>query len=143
MLHLITTADERVYNYKKPVLFLGEWCKPYRNKSIWLINDSITVEPFGVGLETKQANISYIQETHNAFLSILSTRLNKLNNTVYSERYYNIILGHWLYRFLSVVFNRYSTILDPIKPAPPVTSIFIRINITGCRPRAGASTPWS
>ena len=110
MLHLITTADERVYNYKKPVLFLGEWCKPYLKKSVWLINDSITVEPFGVGLETKQANISYIQETHNAFLSILSTRLNKLNNTFYSERYYNIILGHWLYRFLSVVFNRYSNI---------------------------------
>jgi putative transferase (TIGR04331 family) len=110
LLHLITTADERTYNFEKSVLFLGEWCKPYQKKNIWLKYNTITAEPFGIGLENKKSNISIVQNLHKEFIKLLSARFNEINNTNFSERYYNILLGHWLYRYLCVLFNRFYTI---------------------------------
>ena len=32
---LITTAEKASWDYDSPILFLGEWCKTYNNKSDW------------------------------------------------------------------------------------------------------------
>ena len=51
--YLITTADERTWKFDQPAIFLGEWCKLYDRKHIWLKMNAIVAEPYGLDLNNK------------------------------------------------------------------------------------------
>ena len=40
---LVTTALERTWGSDEKILFLGEWCKLYNRKDIWLSRNSQTL----------------------------------------------------------------------------------------------------
>ena len=104
---LITTADERTWKFDRPVLFLGEWCRLYDRKHIWGNMDAIVAEPLGLDPEQKVKDIDYVQRLSAELLIELSDALNGFHKTNYSTRYWNILLGHWLQRYVAVSFNRY------------------------------------
>ena len=54
--YLITTADERTWKFDQPAIFLGEWCKLYERKHIWLKMNAIVAEPYGLDLNNKVAD---------------------------------------------------------------------------------------
>ena len=113
--YLTTTADERSWVYDRPVLFLGEWCCLYNRKHIWSQMDSIVAEPYGLEKEQRKCDLDYIQTLTEQLLSELTESLNTLHKTKYGERYWNIVLGHWLQRYVAVIFNRYFTIEQVLK----------------------------
>ena len=51
----------------------------------------------------------------NIFLPKLSKLLNNYHKTNYSDRYWNILIGHWLIRFVSTIYNRYYSLKDAIE----------------------------
>ena len=108
--HLITTADERTWRFDRPVIFLGEWCRLYERREIWSGMDAIVAEPFGLGLGEKAKHIEYLQKVSGDLLVELTGALNKIHLTNHDTRYWNILLGDWLQRFVHVVFNRFHTI---------------------------------
>lgn len=109
-LFLITTADERSWEFDRPVLFLGEWCRLYNRKQIWGGMDAIVAEPYGVQAGQKARDVHYIQVLSSQLLIELTDMLNCVHNTNHSVRYWNILLGRWLQRYVSVTFNRYFTL---------------------------------
>lgn len=113
--HLITTADERSWKYDQPVLFLGEWCKRYNRKHIWDEMSSQVAEPYGIDIDEFKRNISYIESLSNELLQELSEALNLYHHSFHSERYWDIVLGHWLQRYVAVIFNRYFTLEKALK----------------------------
>jgi len=108
--HLITTADERTWKFDRPVLFLGEWCRHYNRKQIWNEMDAIVANPYGLGQEQKDRDYTYTRFVEEELTIILQQKLNEYHKTNYSLRFWRILLGHWLHRYVSAVFNRYQTL---------------------------------
>ena len=115
MKHLITTEDERSWKYDRPVLFLGEWCRPYGRSASWIEMNAEVAEPFRLKDEEKSDYIEYVQALSSKLLSEVTDALNSFHNKNYSSRYWNILLGHWLQRHVDVCFNRYYTIDKVLK----------------------------
>lgn len=113
--YLITTADERSWKFDCPVLFLGEWCRRYDRKHIWSVMDAIVAGPYGLGASQKLLDIDYVQTLASQILTELTDALNKFHQTGHSERYWNIVLGHWLQRYVAVAFNRYHALDQALK----------------------------
>ena len=113
--HLITTADERTWKFDRSVLFLGEWCRLYDRSALWTSMDAEVAAPFGLETEKKSNNINYVQALSATLLNELSVALNAFHNTNYTSRYWNILLGHWLQRYVNVCFNRYFTIEQALR----------------------------
>ncbi|WP_078125330.1 LIC12162 family transferase [Leptospira alexanderi] len=108
--YLITTADERTWVFDKPALFLGEWCFRYDRKHIWSNLEFEIATPYGVDPIVKKKDLDYLNDLNEAFLSRISEMMNKLHSISHSNRYWNLVLGHWIQRYLRVFYNRYKTI---------------------------------
>ncbi len=108
--HLVTTSDERTWKSASPVLFLGEWCRLYDRSAIWGEIDEEVAAPFGLETEKKSNDADYVKALSSKLLIELTVTLNAFHNTNHTPRYWNILLGHWLQRYVAVCFNRYFTI---------------------------------
>lgn len=113
--YLITTADERTWKFDEPVLFLGKWCQHYHRKHIWKGMDALVAEPYGLHQEQKERDIAYVQELTTRLLKELVEALNLFHNTDHSHRFWQIVVGHWLQRYISVVYNRFFTLVQTLK----------------------------
>lgn len=112
---LITTADERSWKFDRPVLFLGEWCRHYRRKQIWERMDAVVARPYGLDPGQKTRDLAYTQALSNRLLAELAESLNGFHHTRHSARYWEILIGHWLRRYVDTVFNRYFTLEQALK----------------------------
>jgi putative transferase (TIGR04331 family) len=104
---LITTADERSWKFDRPVLFLGEWCRLYGRKHIWKTMDAIMARPYGLEESQQKQNLTYVHALADQLLSELATALNDFHHTRHGLRYWHVVLGHWLQRYVATIFNRY------------------------------------
>ena len=107
---LITTADERSWKFDRPVLFLGEWCRRYSRKHIWEEMDAVVAEPYGSRIAKKERDLVYIQNLTDQLLAEVSDALNAVHCTNHDMRYWKIVFGHWLERYVCTMFNRYFTL---------------------------------
>ena len=105
--YLITTADERSWVFDRPVLFLGEWCRRYDRKHVWSKMDAVVAEPYGLDTAQKRQDLEYVDTLVEQLLIELIDVLNEVHETCHNHRYWNIVLGHWLRRYVAVTFNRY------------------------------------
>jgi putative transferase (TIGR04331 family) len=110
VLHLIISSDEKTWRYDCPVIFLGEWCKPYSQKNVWQKLDYIVAEPYGLGREKKDKDNYEARIVEESLFNLIYTLLNKHHEVDYSKKFWRIIVGHWLRRYVDVITNRYKTI---------------------------------
>ncbi|PJZ58154.1 LIC12162 family transferase [Leptospira barantonii] len=108
--YLVTTADERTWKKDVPILFLGEWCRRYDRKHVWNGLDYEVALPYGVDPKVKRNDFDYLESLRLVFLNEITEALNRLHSVSYSTRYWNLVLGHWILRYLRVFYNRYKTI---------------------------------
>jgi putative transferase (TIGR04331 family) len=109
-LFLITTADERSWRFDIPVLFLGEWCRRYDRRHVWQRMNAAVAEPFGLQLAQRDRNFAYIESLSRRLLAELVDVLNEFHGTRHNLRYWQIVLGHWLQRYVTLIYNRYFTL---------------------------------
>lgn len=107
---LVTTADERSWKFDRSVLFLGEWCRLYNRKHVWEGMDAVVAEPYGLQSRNLESDLAYIEALSSRLLTELVDALNAFHGTHHTLRYWRIVLGHWLLRYVTVVFNRYFTL---------------------------------
>lgn len=110
--HLVTTADERTWKFGRPVLFLGEWCRRYRRREVWGRMDAIVAEPYGAAPAQKDRDYAYVTQLSAGLLVELAELLNRHHGVTNDMRYWRILLGHWLYRCVAVLFNRWYSLGD-------------------------------
>ena len=109
--HLILTADEQTWKFDEPVVFLGEWCRNYDRKHIWGDMDAIVAEPYGLGQSQKDRDHIAARVIEDRLFKQICVLLNQHHSTNYSERFWKIVLGHWLRNIVDLLFNRINTIL--------------------------------
>jgi putative transferase (TIGR04331 family) len=108
--HLVTSADERTWQPHGPTLFLGEWCKLNARKNYWGQLDQITAKPYGIGKSTKDSDYKQCRLYEKKIFNALVISLNQTHNTTHSNRFWDILLGHWLRYFIDITYNRVKTL---------------------------------
>ena len=108
--HLITTSDERTWKFDRPVIFMGEWCRLYDRKHIWQNMEAIVAAPYGLGSAKKDADAAEVQALEGRLLGVLCASLNQYHNTQHCTRFWRIVLGHWLRRYVAAMLNRVKTL---------------------------------
>lgn len=108
--YLITTADERTWKFDRPVIFLGEWCRLYSRKHVWQDMDAIVAAPYGLGQAQKDLDHTEARALEQKLLPILCALLNSQHRTQHGLRFWRIVLGHWLRRYVDVILNRVRTL---------------------------------
>ncbi|NQU29607.1 MAG: transferase [Anaerolineae bacterium] len=107
---LITTADERTWKFDRPVLFLGEWCRIYERRHIWENMDAIVASPYGLSQTRKDADHYDARAAQEQLFPLLCGILNDYHGSQHGMRFWRIVLGHWLHRYVDVMLNRIRTL---------------------------------
>lgn len=108
--YLITTADEHTWKFGRPVIFLGEWCRVFNRKHVWQDMDAIIHPPYGLGVAKKDADYAEARTLEVRLFSVLCNMLNQHHGVQHNERFWQIVLGHWLRRYVDVMLNRIKTL---------------------------------
>ena len=108
--YLITTEDEVTWKFDQPVIFLGEWCRPYNRKHLWQNMDAIVAKPYGLGEDQKDTDYKEIIDLEKKIFSELYEILNQHFHVTYSERFWQIFLGPWFRAILQLLSNRINTL---------------------------------
>lgn len=108
--YLIATADERTWKFDRPVIFLGEWCRIYERRQIWQDMDAIVAAPYGLSQIKKDADYVEARALEEKLFPGLCEVLNQYHGTQHGARFWRIVLGHWLRRYVTMMLNRVKTL---------------------------------
>lgn len=112
---LITTADQRTWGKSNDVIFLGEWCKLYKDKDSWSKLNYELVPYHWDDRDKYYEDYKYLSEVYERYLIVLSKTLNNIHGFNYSVRYWRIIIGPWLRFFIDTIYDRYCSIKSTIE----------------------------
>ncbi len=111
---LITTADQRFWKTEEKILFLGEWCKLFSQKSVWE-KLSYKVQPYHWDNRQKlYHDYLYLDKLYEQTLFRMKDILNKIHGVDHSLRYWRIIIGPWLFYFIQILYDRYLSIMTAV-----------------------------
>ena len=113
--HLILTADENTWKFDCPVIFLGTWCQTYDRKHIWEDMDAILASPYGVELKNKDIDHKKALLLEKKLFLVLCNQLNQHHNLKCDTRFWQIVFGNWLRRYVDTMLNRVKTLEQCLK----------------------------
>ena len=95
----------------KSTLFAGHWCIPYNlvNVAEGLPNSEI-LHYHWEDQNNVNKDVQKLYMFYEELLQDLARQLNSLHNVQYSIRYWRIVIGPWLFDFIRMVFDAYTTI---------------------------------
>lgn len=121
-LFLATTALDAFWDQSKPILFLGEWCKPYKNKHQWEnLNYTVLADPLID--EDPNAVLAYVEKIYHALLPQLSQWLNTIHRTQHPVSYWEIVMGSFLFTYIQTVYDRYARLKVAFERYPQLETI--------------------
>jgi putative transferase (TIGR04331 family) len=110
MYNLVTTSIEETWDKNKPILFIGEWCRNYNRRDIWKQLNWSEIQ-FEKDQRTRIIEAQfYTSSIKEELLCDLTKFLNKYHKLDFEIRHWNIILGHWLTRYVDTMYDRFFTI---------------------------------
>ncbi len=125
---LITTADQRFWKTNEPVLFLGEWCKLFSQKSVW---EKLSYEVLPYHWDDRKKlyqDYLYLDKLYERTLFQMRDLLNQIHGVDHSLRYWRIVVGPWLYFFIQILYDRYRSILAAIESGKVINTFISRYN---------------
>ena len=119
---LATTALEDFWDDTRPLLFLGEWCLLYGRRHVWKSLRHRVLPSLLSNQEKRDRARSYVTTLYDDLLVRLGTALNDVHAMPRSLRYWRIVLGPWLYLYLSVHYERYSSLCCALEVEPELVT---------------------
>ena len=108
--YLITVPNEQTWKFDRPVIFLGEWCCRYNRKTKWQNMDAIVARPYGINLSKKNKDYSEALKIEENIFPDLCNLLNEEHGKKFSERFWRLVIGHWLKFFIRDLIKDINTI---------------------------------
>ena len=109
---LLNKVNQKYLPKKKFFFVLG-----YKNYLSLILNKKLNTPFINIKFSQKDENsLNHICnlkkniKTYNYFANILSNALNQHHNLSYSKKNWELIIGHWLLRFIGIVSSHYHTI---------------------------------
>jgi putative transferase (TIGR04331 family) len=108
---LVTTAMESTWPKEGPVLFLGSWCCSFSRRSYWSSLDAEMVSYHWDDRSKLRKDYDNLELIYEHFLDMFSKGLNSFHHTSFSNRFWRILIGPWLYTCIQIVFDRWSVLV--------------------------------
>ena len=105
------TEDNRIY--------LGNWC----NTNEYIIKDDNVVPYHWDDREKLERDNKYINNLYEKILNELTLTLNNHHKLEYSNEYWRLVIGYWLFCFLSSTFDKWETISKCFKTSSVNTNL--------------------
>lgn len=120
---LALTALNEFWDLSKPIIFLRKTTMSFKQYDLWKDLDyKIMDDPFEDLHDLKRAQ-KYIDTVYETLLLKLSACLNKIHHTDYATQFWRIVIGPWLYIYISVLYDRYMSIKKTIAQYPDIDII--------------------
>lgn len=132
---LITTADQRFWKTNESILFLGEWCKLFSQRSVW---GKLSYEVLPYHWDDRQKyhqDYIYLDKLYEQKLSQVANILNRIHGVDHTLRYWRIVIGPWLFCFIQILYDRYQSILTAIDSGKEIYTLIGNISNTKWLPR--------
>ena len=114
-LFLATTALEDFWDKESKILFLGEWCLLYDRMHAWQsLNYEVLDYPWDNRYKMLKAH-NFCQALYENMLPFFKDQLNIIHGTTHDIRYWEIIIGPWLIRYIHALYDRYICVKKAIK----------------------------
>jgi putative transferase (TIGR04331 family) len=103
---IISQLKKKINLSKSSVIYLNEGCLPV---SLIENNFDRTLVPNYPHLKERKIykNYFYLLSVYELFLKNISHQLNKTHNVNYSKQYWRIVIGVWLFEFISIIFDNW------------------------------------
>src|SRR5437016_9711160 len=103
---LATTALDQFWDKSQAILFLNEWCKPYKNKEIWKNLDTEVLSDQKISEAHSEAAYQYTVQLYDFHFPILAKYLNEHPGKKFSLKYWQTVIGPFLFWYIQVLYNR-------------------------------------
>jgi putative transferase (TIGR04331 family) len=122
---LATTALKEFWDVSKPLLFLGEWCLHYSEREQLVTQtNKIAANPWD-NVNTLNIGREIVEQIYKGLLPKLAAALNNIHKKNHSLQFWQIILGPWLYLYVSVIYERYLTIATVLQKYPDLETVVL------------------
>ncbi len=122
---LATTAEESCWDKSKKIVFLGEWCRRFSKAESWEALETETLPDPWVDPAVRQAAYEDIGRIYERLLPRLGDALNELHGEKHGLRYWRLTVGHWLYEYISVLYDRHATLLGALELHPGISTVIL------------------
>lgn len=109
-INLVVCSDSRTFDFNSQNLILDNNCIRYDKLDAFEKLDYLVLDPVLQEINEKEKAYEEVKIKSEKLLSELYLILNEFHNVNYEVRQWKIILGHWLFRYTSVLYNRFNTI---------------------------------
>ena len=92
------------------ILFLNEGCKLYKTNKNYKYELYKNNSCVNYKINSIEKKFPYLLKIYESLLGTLSLRLNKIHKLNYPIKYWRIIIGPWLFEFISIIFHNWKTL---------------------------------
>jgi putative transferase (TIGR04331 family) len=121
---LLVTAlkDQKKEYLKKSLLAISPGCIKYLDHDFY--KSDLKILDNDLKKKSLSKYFRYINKIYNYYLNEISIKLNESHEVQYSKDYWRIIIGPWLFRFISIVYDR----VRSIESAKRNKILYVKIN---------------
>ena len=124
--HLVTTECDETWSKEGNNFFLGHWCKRFDEEEKWRSVRHVISDFNDVDVKQRFLDIEYCDQIGDSLLEALSASLNELHGNNYSQKFWSILLGHWMQLYVKTMYSRYKSIKYALRKFDLSSSTFIQ-----------------
>ncbi len=107
--NIVLTSIKECFDEKASNFLLGPWCENHESKKLHY--DIKSYQNHHWSDKNKMlSDYEYLYFFYQELISLLSRELNNLHNLNEDKKYWELILGPWLFSMLPVIFDRWETL---------------------------------
>ncbi len=115
---LATTAIQDFWEPSEEILFLGEWCLLFDQRPVWeKLKHNVLAYPWD-DPRRLEAAYRYCDGLYERMLEELTGDFNRIHETGETQRYWRIVFGEWLWRYIQILYDRYTLLKDALARDP-------------------------
>ena len=111
---LAISSIQDLWPTNAPILFLDESCLKYGSRHVWEKLDSEVVKLIVGNQKTDDADYEVFSKIYESIFPDLVSFLGSYHNVTHSDRYWRIVIDHWLLRTIDLIQLRYNRIEEAL-----------------------------
>jgi len=107
---LVTSGNKSTWGKNEKIFFLGEWCLDLNNLSHLENRKYEVLKYHWRDFNKLSKDYQYLDDLNEKLLIALMNKLNKIHKCNYTIRQWRIVIGVFLYHFISITWDRYESL---------------------------------
>lgn len=122
---LATTALSEFWDKNQEILFLGSWCCRYDRQRDWQGLKFRVMPTIWNDRRRFYEAARYLDDFGERMIICLTDYLNHVHGQSFGKRYWRILVGPWLFRYMHAAYDRYALLEAAFKEDPDLQTILL------------------